>query len=164
MYIPAKERKKNIYISWGGPFFSLSGHIFRTLPFSIFGGDWKKKWGNTESKKKINLLASLSIPPNKVFHLTCVSGRALHGSFRRSGFSFSSLFFFLFSSLFFFLPLKLRFHTIIYSLPHSLVFLPHLVSVFPQSNLLREKREKIKIKKKMEKRNRRWWWWYAHVI
>jgi hypothetical protein len=48
---------------------------------------------------------------------------------------------------FFSLPLKLRFHTIIYSLPHSLVFLPHLVSVFPQSNLLREKREKIKIKK-----------------
>lgn len=143
-----QKREKNIYISWGGPLFSLSGHIFRTLPFSIFGGDWKKKWGNTESKKKKKKPPCLSLHPPQQSLPSDVCLRKSPSRFLPSfGVLFSLSFLLPILFPFFSLPLKLRFHTIIYSLPHSLVFLPHLVSVFPQSNLLREKREKIKIKK-----------------
>ncbi len=66
-----REREKK-YISWGGPLFSLSGHIFRTLPFSIFGGDWKKKWGNTESKKKKPPCLSLHPPQQSLPSDVCL--------------------------------------------------------------------------------------------
>lgn len=144
----------------GGSLFFLFPDIYSGPCRFLYLGEIERRSEATQKvKKKKNLPASLSIPPNKVFHLTCVSGRALHGSFRRSGFSFPSLFFFLFSSLFFPPPQVALPHNNILSPSLTCLPSPSCLRLSPIKSIEREKR-KNKNKKKMEKRNRRWWWWY----